>query len=91
MKTIVNKTHRPLRVPLPRGKVLHLGPDATGQVSHNNLEHPPFQALVEEGVVEIQGDGTSVEAASAPGGNPSTETQGHHPPTGSQVRGNRGG
>jgi len=49
LKTITNKTHQPLRVPLPRGKVLHLGPNATGEVSHKQLDHPPFKALVEAG------------------------------------------
>ena len=29
MKTITNKTHRPLSVPLPRGKTLFLGPGKT--------------------------------------------------------------
>ena len=91
MKTIANTTHRPQRVPLPRGKVLHLGPNATGQVSHKDLDHPPFKALVEAGVIEIQGDGTSVESAPAPGGNRYAGPQGPHSPAGSQVRGNRGG
>ena len=33
MRTIVNKTTRPLRVPLPGGKVLHLGPKKSGQIA----------------------------------------------------------
>ena len=91
MKTITNKTHRPLRVPLPRGKVLHLGPNATGEVSHKQLDHPPFKALVEAGEIEILGDGESIGSASASGGSPNPETRGHHARPGSQVRGNRGG
>ena len=42
MKTIVNKTHGALRVPLPHGKVLHLG-----------LNQPPLKKMVEEGKVEL--------------------------------------
>ena len=35
MKTITNKTQRPVAVPLPRGKKLHLGPGKAGQIAHN--------------------------------------------------------
>ena len=54
MKTIVNKTHDPLRVPLPQGKTLHLGPKKTGQISVHDVDHPPLVKLVEAGKVEIQ-------------------------------------
>lgn len=53
MKTIVNKTHDPLRVPLPHGKKLHLGPNKTGQISVHDAEHPPLVKMVEAGKVEI--------------------------------------
>lgn len=58
MKEIRNTQTRPLRVPLPQGKVLHLNPRGTGQVPATALEHPPFQKLVEAGDVEVLGDGT---------------------------------
>jgi hypothetical protein len=90
MKTIANKTLRPIRVPLPRGKVLHLGPHGTGQVSHKDVDHPPFVALVEEGVIEIRGDSTAAVGETAAGA-AHAETHGHHPPSGPSVRGNRGG
>jgi hypothetical protein len=54
MKTIVNKTTDPLRVPLPQGKTLHLGPKKTGQISVHDVEHPPLVKMVEVGKVEIQ-------------------------------------
>lgn len=57
MKEIRNTTARPLRVPLPQGRVLHLNPRGTGQVVAGALEHPPFQKLVEEGKVEVLGEG----------------------------------
>lgn len=57
MKTIKNTTPRPLRVPLPRGGLLHLGPKQTGEVTPGALEHPPFKKLVEGGAIEVIGDG----------------------------------
>lgn len=59
MKEIRNTSHAPLRVPLPQGKVLHLGPLHTGQVPATALDHPPFKEMVEAGKVEILGDGTT--------------------------------
>lgn len=50
---IRNQTKRPLRVPLPGGKRLHLGPGGTGQVTPKALEHPPLKALLEAGDLEV--------------------------------------
>ena len=52
---ILNKTRRPVSVPLPGGKKLHLGPGRMGQISPKAAEHPPLQELVEAGEIEIQG------------------------------------
>jgi hypothetical protein len=49
---IINKTHKPLNVPLPGGKRLFLGPGKTGQVSPKALEHPPLAKLIESGELE---------------------------------------
>jgi len=57
MRTIVNKTTRPLRVPLPGGKVLHLGPKKSGQIADPAAEHPALRKLVEAGDIVIQGEG----------------------------------
>jgi len=57
MKEIRNATREPLRVPLPRGKVLYLPPGQTGRVAPTALEHPPFQKLVEDGRLEVLGEG----------------------------------
>ena len=53
MKSVANKTHGALRVPLPQGKVLHLGPTQSGQISDHDVDHPPLKKLVEEGKIEI--------------------------------------
>jgi hypothetical protein len=56
MPTISNKTHRPLVVPLPGGKTLHLGPGKTGQVAANAVEDPRLKKLVEGGEIEFVDD-----------------------------------
>lgn len=53
MKAIVNKTHDPLKIPLPKGKFLHLGPLKSGHISDHDDDHPPLQKLVEAGQIEI--------------------------------------
>lgn len=54
---IHNKTPRPLKIALPGGKVLRLGPGKTGQITAKAAEHPPVQKLIEDGTIEIVGDG----------------------------------
>ena len=56
---ILNKTPRPLKISLPGGKVLRLGPKMTGQIAAKAAEHPPIKKLIEEGILEIQGDGST--------------------------------
>ncbi len=56
MKEIKNKTSRPLRVPLPGGKTLHLGPARVAQIADNAIEHAEFKKLVADGSVEVLGD-----------------------------------
>ena len=79
---IVNKTQRPLLVPLPGGKRLHLGPGRTGQITPKAAEHPPVKALVDAGDLEIQGSGKT--KASAAGGTVqgTTASQASGPTTG---------
>ena len=64
MKTVVNKTRAPLRIPLPRGKSLHLGPNKTGQIADGAEEHAAVKKLVEAGKVEIFDGGDSQRGAS---------------------------
>ena len=89
VKTIRNTTHAPIRVPLPRGKVLHLGVGQQGQISHNDTDHAPLQAMIDEGVVEILDEPTATSGDHEQGKGPQADTHGHHPPVGSPVRGDR--
>jgi hypothetical protein len=73
MKSIVNKTHDPLRVPLPHGKHLHLGPLKTGQISAHDADHPPLKKLAEEGKVRIFDDENEAIPAATPHGKPPFE------------------
>jgi len=54
---ILNKTPRPLKISLPGGKVLRLGPKMTGQITAKAAEHEAVKKLLDEGVIEIVGDG----------------------------------
>jgi hypothetical protein len=57
--TIVNKTHGPIRVSLPRGKTLYLGPGQTGQIANQDLEHPAVKRLIDTEKIEAQDSGSS--------------------------------
>lgn len=90
MKAIRNKTASPLRVPLPQGKVLHLGPHKTGEIAVNAVEHPPFVKLVEAGKVEVLPDGEHAGPGHpAPSGPVHTATHGHAPDVMAHHRGER--
>jgi hypothetical protein len=56
MAAVTNKTGKPLSIPLPRGKKLHLGPRKSGQISAHDIEHPALKQLVESGAIEIVAD-----------------------------------
>lgn len=53
MKIVRNLTTTPIRVPLPQGKTLHLGPRKEGQIATHDADHPPLVKLVEEGKLQI--------------------------------------
>jgi hypothetical protein len=79
MKEIVNKTARPVRIPLPGGKFLHLGPAKSGQVSDQATHLPSFQRLLSEGTIEfLSGGGRTVGTSEGPSQQP-TSTHGHPP------------
>lgn len=69
---IINKTRKPLSVPLPGGKKLFLGPGKTGQVTAKALDHPPLVTLMEAGDLATTGVGPQIKkggsGASKPGG-----------------------
>lgn len=58
MKTIENKTRRPVKVPLPGGKFLRLGPLLSGQVRDDAEHHGAVKRLVEEGTITLYGGDT---------------------------------
>ncbi len=59
---IINKTKKPLSLPLPGNKKLFLGPGKTGQVTPKALEHPPIAKLLESGDIETADWGTKHKA-----------------------------
>jgi len=66
MPSLNNKTQKPLSIPLPGGKTLHLSPGKTAQIAANAVGHAPIQKLVEAGEVEIIVDDS--RATGGPGG-----------------------
>jgi len=89
MFTVVNKTHRPLKVHLPQGKVLHLGPRMKGQISPHVRDSAGVKKLVEAGELEVlDSAGASGPAESGSGGG-APDTHGHHPHTTVRKRGDR--
>jgi hypothetical protein len=56
MPAVSNKTKKPLSIPLPGGKTLHLGPGKTGQIAANAAGTAALKNLVEAGAIEIAGD-----------------------------------
>ena len=77
MKTVVNKTRAPLRVPLPRGKSLRLGPNKSGQIADGAEEHAAIKKLVEAGTIEIFDGGDTQRGASGEAPSPHAATHGH--------------
>lgn len=89
MKTILNKTHRPLRVHLSGDKVLHLGPGKEGQISDHDVDHAGVTRLVEAGEIEIVGDGSPGAGGRGESSSRQADTHGHHPETSSHQHGDR--
>ena len=89
MKSIKNTTTAPLRVPLPLGKVLHLGPHRTGQIADPAAEHPPLAKLIEDGKIEIVAEGADAAAAVASGTSAHASTHGKGPKSNRRQSGDR--
>jgi len=53
MSGVSNKTQKPLSVPLPGGKTLHLGPGKTAQISAKAAADLRLKKLVDAGEIEI--------------------------------------
>ena len=76
MKEIRNKTSGPIRIQLPGGKVLHLGPGKVAQIADKATQHAGLQRLVEEGSIEILGEGERIEGITGSATTPE-QTQGN--------------
>jgi hypothetical protein len=63
VKTVVNKTRSPLKIELPRGKSLRLGPDGSGRIRDEDAEHEPVKKLLAAGDIEIVAAGTHTGTA----------------------------
>lgn len=89
MKTVRNTTIKALRVALPLGKVLRLGPRMTGEIADRAIEHPSVARLVEAGKLEVVGAGNHANPATSPSGAIRATTQGSAPEMTARRRGDR--
>ena len=91
MRTVRNVTQLPVRVPLPGGKTLHLGPGKTGQISDQAADGKPVQRLVEQGTIELLGgaDRSSGDGSGPSGSQPQESAHGRSRPKGISRRGDR--
>ena len=80
MKSVINKARKPLRVPLPGGKILHLGLNGRGQVPDDALNRPAFKKMVKAGEIEVLDD-ASQRASDDRGASRVQETTHGHPAT----------
>ncbi len=76
MKTVTNKTRAPLKVPLPRGKSLHLGPGKSGQIRDEDADHASLKKLVDNGKLEVVEGGQHEASVTGGTGAPHQATQG---------------
>jgi hypothetical protein len=86
---IRNKAQRPLRVPLPGGKKLHLGPGGSGQIPPKADQHPPLAKLIENGEIEVVDEGPSKVQGGASGSHGISGSQGGAPTRGLRRTGDR--
>ena len=89
MTTLLNKTHGALRVSLPRGKTLHLGPGQTGQIANQDLKHPAVKCLIDAGKIEAQDSAASKTSVRTQERAPHESTHGRRPRDTSQFKGER--
>ena len=89
MRSVTNKTNKPLAVPLPRGKVLRLGPRKVGQISSDDLDYAPLKKLVEAGSIEIHEEGHVPPASGAAGKTQPSASEGHGTTSGGRRSGDR--
>lgn len=89
MKTIVNKSQKPIRIPLPGGRAMHLGPAKSGQISDHNAASPAVRKLVDAGVITLTGGEGPAEATAEGAEHVHEGTHGHAPRKVVRPRGDR--
>ena len=89
MRSVTNKTQKPLGVPLPRGKILHLGPGRTGQISSNAVDHPQLRMLLDGGSIALSDEGSEPAGGSGGGGRGMSSFHGHPSTSGGRRSGDR--
>ena len=89
MKTVLNKTHRPLKIGLSQGKVLRLGPGKRGQIATQDAERESLKSLIAAGEIEIVGEGLNTGADTSADPSRQPDTHGYHPGVGVKRRGDR--
>ena len=89
MKTVRNLANKPLAVPLPGGRKLHLGPAQRGEISDQAATHPPLLALVTAGELEVGEGGPHHASSTASSGAAHSSTTGFRQAAKSSRRGDR--
>ncbi len=89
MKTIRNVTTTPLRITLPGGKVLHLGPKKTGQIAGPAVDHHSVQELIKAKKLEVLGEGEHGVSEPGHAGPRPRSTQGQQPRNKAKAGGDR--
>ena len=89
MKTIINKTRRPLKIKLSQGRVLRLGPSKEGQIATHDAERESVQRIIEAGEVEIFDDLSSGTGSAGKGKGGPAKSQGFHRQFSGSMRGDR--
>ena len=89
MKTIVNQTHRALKISLSRGRVLRLGPRKEGQIVTSDAERESVTQSVARGDVEIFDDLSQTGTSSVLVGGSGARAQGHQARFSGGKRGDR--
>lgn len=77
MKAITNKTRKPIKVSLPDGKFLHLGPGKTGQIADRATELPSVKKLVTAGDIEIVDEGAATPSGALKSTGGPSSSHGH--------------
>lgn len=92
MKTIRNKTFKPLKLTFSGGKVLHLGPGKTGQIPDTALEQKSIKSLLKDATIEILDGGPAHGAGTdTTAGGPHQTTRGHRPAMTAPTKGGQRG